>query len=66
MPGVVKHRIGNSEVTSDIYPEPMKSTIHSMLLECVEHTCSHPQLPSVGGHSGKDSSYGVDRQGEAG
>ena len=36
--GVVKRRIGNSEVTSDIYPEPMKSTIHSILLEGVEHT----------------------------
>ena len=38
MPGVVKCRIGNNKVTADIYPELMKTTIHSMLLEGVEHT----------------------------
>ena len=62
MPGVVKRRIGNSKVTSDRYLEPTKSIIHSILLEDVEHTCSHPQPPSAGGHSGQGSSYGVDRQ----
>ena len=65
MPGVVKRRIGISEVTSDIYAEPMKLTIYLILLEGIEDTCSHPQLPPVGGHSGQDSSYGVDRQREA-
>ena len=62
----LKRRIGDSEVTSDIHLEPTKSTIHSILLEDVEHTCSYPQPPSAGSHSGQGSSYGVDRQGGAG
>ena len=52
MPGVVKRQIGNSEVTSDMYPEPTKLNIDSILLEGGEHACSHLQSPSVGALGG--------------
>ena len=58
MPGVVNHRIGNSKVTSDIYLEPTKSTIHSILLEDVDHTCSYPQSPSAGELGGRSGQGG--------
>ena len=35
-----------------MYPEPMETTIDSILIYGVEHTCSHPQPPLVGGQSG--------------
>lgn len=36
---VVKPRIGNKEVTSDMHLKPMRSTIHSIPLEDIGHTC---------------------------
>ena len=64
--GAVKCGIGNSDVTSDMYPEPMKSILDLMLIEDVEHTCSHPQPPSVGGHTGQGGCHEVYSQGGGG
>ena len=66
MPGVVKCGIGKSDVTSDMYPEPTMSAMDPIFIEDVEHTCSHPQPPSVGGHSGQGGCHEVYSLGEGG
>ena len=45
---VVRCVNGSSDVTSDMYPEPMKSAVDPTLIEGMDHAYSHPPLPWPG------------------